>query len=128
MPHDAAKRENSNKLSYADHLRNLLDNNGKIIILDRKDCNPFDVIQAVRAILGRCNFDEQKCSKGIKHLESYRKLWDDRLGCYQNRPFHDEHSHAADAFRYLAIGLQNIESTSRGSVENDHKAVNRYFS
>jgi hypothetical protein len=128
LPHDAAKRENSNKLSYADHLRALLDSNGKIVILERKDCNPFDGIQAVRAILGRCSFDEQKCSKGIKHLEAYRKLWDDRLGCYKNSPFHDEHSHAADAFRYLAIGLQNIETTSRGSVENDHKAVSRYFS
>jgi len=128
LPHDAAKRENSNKLSYADHLRALLDGNGKIVIIDRRDCNPFDGIQAVRAMLSRCTFDEQHTDKGIKHLEGYRKLWDDRLGCYKDTPFHDEHSHAADAFRYLAIGLQNIEITSKGSVENDLKAVNRYFS
>lgn len=127
LPHDAAKRENSNKLSYADHLRTLLDNDGKIVILDRSDCNPFEGIQAVRSILNRCCFDEAKCSKGIKHLEAYRKLWDDRLGCYKNTPFHDEHSHAADSFRYLAIGLQALEVTTRGSVENDLKAVNRYF-
>jgi len=82
----------------------------------------------VRAILSRCSFDEQHTGKGIKHLESYRKLWDDRLGCYKDTPFHDEHSHAADAFRYLAIGLQNIDTNSRGSVENDHKAVDRYYS
>lgn len=128
LPHDAAKRENSNKLSYADHLRALMDGDGKIVVLDIKDCKPFEGIQSVRSILSRCNFDEQKCSKGIKHLEAYRKLWDDRLGCYKNTPFHDAHSHAADSFRYLAIGLQNIERTTRGDDNNDRKAVDRYFS
>lgn len=126
LPHDARKREQGAKTTYIDHLRPNLE--GNIVVLDIKECDQFEGIQSVRSMLGRCVFDEERCSKGLKHLESYRKIWDDRLGCYKNTPFHDEHSHAADAFRYLAVGLANIEVSGRGSVQNDLKAVERYFS
>lgn len=33
----------------------------------------------------------------------------------------------SDAFRYLAVGLKGMESTTSGSVQNDLKAVNRYY-
>ena len=125
FPHDARKREQGAKTTYLDHLRPLLD--GKFVVLDIKECDKFDGIQTVRSMLGRCVFDEEKTSKGLKHLEAYKKVWDDRLGCYKNTPLHDEHSHAADSFRYLAVGLKGMESTTHGSVENDLKAINRYF-
>lgn len=126
LPHDAMKRDAGAKTTYLDHLKPVLE--GRFVVLDIKECDKFDGIQTVRSILGRCFFDEEKCAKGIKHLEAYKKLWDDRLGCYKNTPLHDEHSHAADAFRYLAVGLRGIESTSKGSIENDLKAINKYFS
>ena len=126
LPHDAMKRDAGAKTTYLDHLKPVLE--GRFVVLDIKECDKLDGIQSVRSILGRCYFDEEKCSKGIKHLEAYKKLWDDRLGCYKNTPLHDEHSHAADSFRYLAVGLRGIENTSKGTVENDLKAVNRYFS
>ena len=77
-------------------------------------------------MLSRTVFDEKKCSKGIQHLENYRKIWDDKLSCYKNSPFHDEHSHAADAFRYLATGLKYIEA-GKGSIENDYAALRKYW-
>lgn len=126
FPHDARKRDQGAKTTYLDHLRPVLE--GKFIVLDIKECDKLDGISTVRAMLGRCVFDEEKCSKGIKHLEAYKKLWDDRLGCYKNSPLHNEHSHAADAFRYLAVGLKGLEAGTRGSIENDLKAINRYFS
>lgn len=61
-----------------------------------------DGIEQVREILPRCVFDEHKCEDGISSLENYRKEWDDRRGCWKDRPLHDHTSHAADAFRYLA--------------------------
>jgi hypothetical protein len=125
FPHDAMKREQGAKTTYIDHIRPLLD--GHYVVLDIKECDKLDGIQSVRSILGRCFFDEEKCSKGVRHLEAYKKVWDDRLGCYKNTPLHDEHSHAADSFRYLAVGLETIETSTYGSVENDLKAVNRYF-
>lgn len=61
-----------------------------------------DGIEQAREILPRCVFDEDKCEEGISHLENYRKEWDDKRGCWKDRPLHDHTSHAADAFRYLA--------------------------
>jgi hypothetical protein len=125
MPHDAMKREAGAKTTYLDHLKPLLD--GKFVVLDIKECDKFDGIQTVRSMLGRCCFDEERCGKGIKHLEAYKKVWDDRLGCYKNTPLHDEHSHAADAFRYLAVGLKGIERGNSRGPDDDIKAVNRYY-
>jgi hypothetical protein len=34
----------------------------------------------------------------------YRKRYDRSLGVELNQPVHDEHSHWADALRYLAMG------------------------
>lgn len=125
LPHDARKRDTGSKTQYIDYLTPLLE--GKFVVLDIKECDKLEGIQTVRSMLSRCVFDESKTSKGIRHLEAYKKVWDDRLGCYKNTPLHDEHSHASDAFRYLAVGLKGLErKDSRGS-EEDIKAVNRYY-
>lgn len=124
FPHDALQRDKA-KNTYINYISPSLE--GNYDILDLKDCDKLIGIQTVRSMLGRCVFDEERCSKGIRHLEGYKKLWDDRLGCYKNSPLHDEHSHAADAFRYLAVGLKKLEVISIGSIENDMKALNRYW-
>ena len=62
-----------------------------------------DGIEAAREILSRCAFDDAKCEEGISHLEGYRKEWDDKRGCWKDRPLHDKTSHGADAFRYFAV-------------------------
>lgn len=62
-----------------------------------------DGIDQAREILGLCAFDEAKCEEGITALENYRKEWDDKKGCWKDRPLHDWSSHAADAFRYFAV-------------------------
>lgn len=63
-------------------------------------------IDSVRNILNRCVFDQEKCSVGIRMLESYRRAWDDKNGCWKEDPVHSEASHGADSFRMLALGLQ----------------------
>lgn len=62
-----------------------------------------DGIEQAREILARCAFDEAKCEEGITCLENYRKEWDDKKGCWKDKPLHDWSSHAADAFRYFAV-------------------------
>ena len=125
FPHDALQRDKGHKFTYIDYVKPVL--NGQFVVLDIKDCDKLMGIQQVRSILGRCVFDEEKTKKGVSHLEAYKKLWDDRLGCYKNTPLHDEHSHAADAFRYLAVGIRGMESGNKGSLENDRKAIDKYF-
>lgn len=125
FPHDARKRDAGAKTQYLDYVTPILD--GKFVVLDIKECDKLEGIQTVRSMLSRCVFDEEKTSKGFKHLEAYKKVWDDRLGCFKNTPLHDEHSHAADAFRYLAVGLKGLEKRDGKGPEDDIKAVNRYY-
>lgn len=65
-----------------------------------------DGINAVRMMLPRCYFDEDKCGRGLDALYNYHREYDDKLKEYRNKPHHDWSSHPADAFRYMAVGLQ----------------------
>ena len=65
----------------------------------------MDGIELAREILPRCEFDETKCEEGISHLENYRKEWDDKKGCWKDKPLHDHTSHGADGFRYFAVAM-----------------------
>ena len=64
-------------------------------------------IEAVREILPHCVFDQLNCEQGINKLEAYRKEWDDKRGCWKDRPYHDENSHGADSFRMFAVSQNN---------------------
>ena len=70
-------------------------------------------IEAVRKLLPTCVFDEW-LTVGINHLASYRKAWNDKYGVWADKPLHDEHSHAADAFRYLALSFESRERKMTG--------------
>lgn len=67
-----------------------------------------DGIEAARITLPRCWFDETVTYQGIEHLRAYQREWDDRTQTYRNKPRHDQHSHASDAFRYLALAARPI--------------------
>ncbi|TCL26827.1 hypothetical protein EV691_12932 [Azotobacter chroococcum] len=65
-----------------------------------------DGIDQVREILPNCAFDAATCEDGIACLENYRKEWDDKRGCWKDKPLHDWSSHGADAFRYFAVAMK----------------------
>lgn len=77
-------------------------------------------INAARTILPNCYFDEKKCADGLQCLRRYRYEFDDENNTFSKVPVHDEYSHGADAFRYLAMGLTdkrekklNFQTTKR---------------
>ena len=79
-----------------------------------------DGINAVRNTIPRCWIDAKKCELGLQALRNYRKEYDDRRQEYKPRPLHDWSSHAADAFRYLAVGLkdkQKAKSTPQPKLQ-----------
>lgn len=79
-----------------------------------------DGINAVRNTIPRCWIDAKKCELGLQALRNYRKEFDDRRQEYKPRPLHDWSSHAADAFRYLAVGLkdrQKAKSTPQPKLQ-----------
>lgn len=66
-----------------------------------------DGIHAARMILSRCWFDEAKTMRGMECLCNYRREYNDKLGEFKVTPVHDWASHGADAFRYLAVAIQD---------------------
>ncbi len=63
-----------------------------------------DGIQAARQALKRTWFD---VSIDTEPLRQYRREWDAEKNMFSDKPVHDFTSHAADAFRYLALVWRN---------------------
>lgn len=63
-------------------------------------------INAVRLLLPRCWFDETRTDAGLEALRHYRRDFNLRLDEFKPTPVHDWASHAADAFRGLAVRHQ----------------------
>lgn len=67
-----------------------------------------DGIQAARVLLGKCWFDETKTDDGVEALRQYRTEYKEDELTFKNTPRHDWTSHAADAFRYLAMAWKEV--------------------
>jgi phage terminase large subunit len=68
-----------------------------------------DGIDAVRGLIPRCYFDEEKCAHGIEALTHYKKRWNEKLQQFEDEPYHDWSSHPADSFRGLAVRYRRPE-------------------
>jgi len=100
FPPDVAVRELGSGLSRVSMLKKL-----GITPTVLSPSSVEDGIGAVRNLLGQCWFDEERCGRGLKALRSYKCEYSEKLQTFTAKPLHDWTSHAADAFRYLAIGL-----------------------
>jgi len=65
-----------------------------------------DGIEASRALIPNCWFDETKCARGIEALAQYRREWNDKTKDFKPTPLHDWTSHGSDAFRYGAVARE----------------------
>lgn len=102
LPHDADVSELGTGRRRIDVLRNLGLPQVRIV----KKLSVDDGIQAVRSLLPRCWIDAEKCERGIDAIRQYQREWDDERQAFKPKPLHDWTSHAADALRYLAVGMQ----------------------
>ncbi|EKN6245967.1 terminase [Yersinia enterocolitica] len=110
-PHDIENREfGSDAKSRKELAREGYEIDGQIYSMTFKVVPKTGVdtgIESVREILPKCVFDDEKCAEGITHLEGYRKEWDDKRGCWKDKPLHDHTSHGSDGFRYFAVAKNN---------------------
>ena len=104
LPHDVVVRE----LGTGKSRQEMLEEAGLEITVVKK-LPVADGIQAVRRLLPRCWFDKN-VKQGLDALRNYRRNYDEKRNVFFDTPLHDWCSHAADAMRYLAVGL----------VETDH--------
>lgn len=105
MPHDAGHKQLATGKSISSQLQQLGVRPCRVLPREQKLSNEVG-IQAVRNLLPKCYFDYDKCKDGIKYLELYKRDYDDKRKVFKDTPCHDYTSHAADAFRYLAMGLK----------------------
>jgi hypothetical protein len=115
LPHDAEhKRQQGARVASPIEMLEELAPGWRFQIVPRVD-DILTGIQMVRAKFSQAWFDETNCAEGLAHLSLYRKEWNERLAVWSDKPRHDEHSEAADAFRQFAQGWEDY-STSSGSV------------
>jgi hypothetical protein len=95
MPHDAASRSQQTGKSLSDIARGM---GLKVEVL--------------------FFFDRIKCEKGIKAVESFRKEWNEKLGCYREKSNHDWASHASKALIYCSEAVQRTGSGAGMSAED----------
>jgi phage terminase large subunit len=72
-----------------------------------------DGIHAARMLIPRCHFDRDNCRHGLESLRHYHRSYNDRTRTFRDQPVHDWSSHAADAFRYMAVGMETKTTFSR---------------
>jgi len=87
-----------------------------------------DGIDSARALLSRCWFDSDKCSRGIQALKNYKKDWDEKNKVFRSTPRHDWSSHGSDAFRYLAVSYQPIHKPLEQRVREYDPVTGRLIS
>jgi hypothetical protein len=106
LPHDVDTRE----MTSAKTRKEALEEIGLRPIRSGSRLPVQDGINAVRNLLPKCVFDSRKCEKGLEALMQYRVDWDDKARTPRKTPLHDWSSHAADAFRELAVQLFDVKS------------------
>lgn len=118
LPHDGAVREMGTGKSRLETLKTLL--RGTRVRVGKKH-RVEDSINAARLLLAKCWFDKDNCARGINSLKNYRREWDAKTKTFSNKPKHDWSSHGADAFRLLAM-----EINENGPTAEDRARYPRY--
>jgi len=92
------------------------------IIVERTN-NKIEAINTARRKFQVCAWDEGACKQGIKRLKMYRKEWNERMGNWRDKPFHDDNCHAADAYMTFTesnhVPLPSMAKPKRDKYRND---------
>lgn len=95
LPHDGANGHLTGKLNET-----LLSFGFNVVVMPR-DGDLIGAIEDTKLLFHMADFNQKTADVLLKHLGSYRYEFNDKLGVWKKEPRHDEHSHAADAFRYM---------------------------
>lgn len=109
LPHDGTARTVATGKSAKEILEAL---GRRISIVPRLDVE--EGIQAARMVFPRCYFDADKTAKLVQSLRKYRRQMNNSTGSFGS-PLHDDASHDADAFRYLAVSESQLSNEDWGA-------------
>ena len=117
LPHDA---ENKNMTGKS--VKDILQGMGKPIRITPK-LSVADGINAARLLLDRAFIHSTNCADGLQNLRHYRYDVDPSTKMFSNKPLHDQHSHAADSWRYVAVALDEGHSSWGESINKPQKWI-----
>ena len=83
-------------------------------------------IHAVTMLLNRCWIDTDHCKSLIDALRHYHRKYIDKNRMFRSKPVHDWSSHACDAMRYLAVGLQELntrQNAPQSVADNNYRII-----
>jgi hypothetical protein len=116
LPHDAAYMDKTGTKNYVMELRACGGENVKVVPRTK---DVWKGINDLRSLLHKSYFYRPNMEDGLKMLQQYRAKKDDSAGIIGTVPVHDFTSHAADAARYVAEGIQHgLLSTQVGWSDN----------
>lgn len=101
LPHDAQAKE----LGTGRSIQEILVSLGRKVSITPK-LSVEDGINAARMAFPKVWIDAEKCARGIECLSHYHREFNERIDQLKPVPVHDWSSHAADAFRYMAVALK----------------------
>ncbi len=104
MPHDSNKREMQTGIT----LQTAIEKLGYDTLAMERELNVDFGINRVMQTMPRCWFDAKKCEHGLVALMNYRRVFNDNLRVFMEKPLHDWASHPADSFRYLTKALEDV--------------------
>lgn len=122
FPHDMNVRESTGRTrleTFRKTWKEVFGNDQIRTRVNPRCSDPLDGINAVHILMPRMRFDSEKCKKGIKCLENYRREWDEERQTYKSFPFKDWASHGADAMRTFGEGFHDpaMNSIEDGGLE-----------
>lgn len=110
LPHDAEHKNMTGK-----SVKDIMQNMGLPVRITPK-LAISDGINAARMLMNRCYFDQNRCAEGLQALRHYRYDVDPDTKLFSKSPLHDQNSHAADAWRYTAVALDEGADTWNKSI------------
>ena len=112
LPHDA---ENKTLAANGRSIEEIVRGAGyKTSIMPRVPV--VDSINAARTVFPNIWFDRENCADGLNCLRHYRYEVDAATGALSKSPLHDQYSHGADAFRYIALMIKEPAKQRRRQV------------
>jgi len=122
LPHDSAGKSAATGKAYVDYAREIGLNCEVLKVTQNKLVD----IEMVRHIFPRLWFDSENTLQGVKCLENYRKEWNEKHGCYRERPLHNWASHGTDSFIYAILATDKMTGNTTLTAEQWREIRRKY--
>lgn len=117
-PHDGKHERLGMKGSINDQLRK-----AGLVIKDVSNMTVRAGIEKGKALIREAYIDQTKCKNGLHAMQHYHCQYDEQRQTFKDDPYDDWSCDASDAWRYLAIALDQRPSSSNQVRPSAHRVL-----